>query len=64
MFGQSQPIRKKEFETELKSDSELRNEVKFEKEIQSAITEKDVLNLREKLETVSKQGNESPHSIF
>jgi hypothetical protein len=46
---------KKEFETELQNNSELRDEVKFEKEIQSAITEKDVLNLREKLETVSKQ---------
>jgi hypothetical protein len=46
---------KKEFETELQRNSELREEVKFEKEIQSAIIEKDVLNLREKLETVSKQ---------
>jgi tetratricopeptide (TPR) repeat protein len=43
------------FETELKRDSELRDAVEFEKEIQSAITEKDVLNLREKLTTVSKQ---------
>ncbi len=46
---------KKEFETELQSNSQLSEEVKFEKEVQSAITEKDVLNLREKLETVSKQ---------
>lgn len=46
---------KKEFETELQSNSELRVEVKFEKEIQTAITEKEVLNLREKLQTVSKQ---------
>jgi hypothetical protein len=43
------------FETELKRDSELREAVEFEKEIQSAITENDVLNLREKLATVSKQ---------
>jgi tetratricopeptide (TPR) repeat protein len=46
---------KVEFETELKSNNELREEVKFEKEMQSAIAEKDVLNLREKLETVAKQ---------
>ncbi len=46
---------KNEFETELQSNSRLREEVKFEKEIQSAITEKEVLNLREKLESVSKQ---------
>jgi tetratricopeptide (TPR) repeat protein len=44
-----------EFETELKSNSGLGEEVKFEKEIQMAISEKEVLNLREKLETVSKQ---------
>jgi tetratricopeptide (TPR) repeat protein len=51
---------KNEFENELNRDSELSNEVKFEREIQSAITEKDVLNLREKLTTVAKQsGNES-----
>ncbi|MGC9353734.1 MAG: hypothetical protein ACP5D9_07835, partial [Mariniphaga sp.] len=46
---------KKEFETELANNSELSEEVKFEKEVHSAILEKDVLNLREKLETVSKQ---------
>lgn len=46
---------KNEFEKELKSNNELRDEVKFEKAIQSALAEKDVLNLREKLETVSKQ---------
>jgi tetratricopeptide (TPR) repeat protein len=46
---------KSEFETELHRNGELREEVKFEKDIQSAITEKEVLNLREKLESVSKQ---------
>ena len=49
---------RKEFETELQRNSELREEVKFEKEVQSAITEKQVLNLREKLETVSKQAKD------
>lgn len=46
---------KKEFETELKSNSKLRDEVKFEREIQSATTENDVLNLREKLKEVELQ---------
>ena len=46
---------KLEFENELIRDSELRIEVELEKEIQSAITEKDVLALREKLQTISKQ---------
>ena len=44
-----------EFETELTSNCELSEEVKFEKEVHAAILEKDVLNLREKLKTVSKQ---------
>ncbi|SHF82859.1 hypothetical protein SAMN05444274_11031 [Mariniphaga anaerophila] len=47
-----------EFETELASNSLLSEEVKLEEEIQLAITEKEVLNLREKLETVSKQTKE------
>ncbi len=46
---------KLEFESELNRDSELRDEVEFEKAIQSAITEKDVLTLRDKLQTVAKQ---------
>ncbi len=46
---------KNDFETELKSDSELRDEVKFEKTLQTAVTEKDVLTLRDKLQTVAKQ---------
>jgi tetratricopeptide (TPR) repeat protein len=55
-----------EFETELANNSELSEEVKFEKEVHAAILEKDVLNLREKLETVSKQsknGN-TPFSLL
>ncbi|HDR50260.1 MAG TPA: hypothetical protein ENN90_01370 [Mariniphaga anaerophila] len=44
-----------EFETELKSNGELSEEVKFEREMQMAISEKEVLNLREKLQTVAKQ---------
>ncbi|MBW6536369.1 MAG: hypothetical protein K0B11_15270 [Mariniphaga sp.] len=55
LMGALSQSEKNEFETELQSNCELRDEVKFEKEIQSAITEKEVLNLREKLESVSKQ---------
>ncbi len=46
---------KLEFETELKRNSELKAEVKFEKELQDAINEKDVLNLKEKLEKAATQ---------
>jgi tetratricopeptide (TPR) repeat protein len=46
---------KNEFETELKKDQELRDEVKFEQELQTAITEEDVLNLREKLGKTAKK---------
>jgi len=44
-----------EFETELKNNEELSEEVKFEQELQTAITEEDVLNLREKLEKTAKK---------
>jgi tetratricopeptide (TPR) repeat protein len=46
---------KVEFEAELIRNSDLREEVEFENELQSALIEKDVLTLREKLSTVSKQ---------
>jgi len=46
---------KAEFEAELEQDAKLRNEVKLRKEIQSAISELDVTNLREKLENVITQ---------
>ncbi len=51
---------KNDFEAELKFDNELKDEVKFEKTLQSAISEKDVLTLRGKLQSVAEQsGNES-----
>lgn len=50
---------KAEFESELKLDANLRNEVKLRKEIQSAISELDVTNLREKLEIVISQSIDS-----
>ncbi len=43
------PVEKKEFETELKVNPKLSAEVKFEKQMQSALAEKDVLKLRETL---------------
>ena len=44
-----------DFEAEINRNSELKHEVEFEKVLQSAITETDVLNLRDKLSQVSKQ---------
>ncbi len=42
-------LEKEEFENELKKNKELREELKFEKEIKDAVTEEDILHLREKL---------------
>ena len=55
-----------QFETELKLDAELRNEVKLRMEIQSAIAEKDVINLRDKLKNVVSQNknNNSQNDSF
>jgi hypothetical protein len=47
-----------EFETELKKNDELQEEVKFEKELQTAITEEDVLILREKLGKAAKHADD------
>ena len=44
-----------EFEAELKRNPELKNELELWKEIQSAIEEKEILTLRDKLENVSKE---------
>ena len=49
------PVEKKEFETELKVNPKLSAEVKFEKQMQSALAEKDVLKLRETLKSIGKQ---------
>jgi len=46
-------IEKQQFETELKHNSELKEEVKLFTEIQSAITEKDITNLREELNVIA-----------
>jgi len=54
---------KVEFEAELIRNSDLREEVEFENELQAALTEKDVLNLREKLSTVAKQNVASETSF-
>lgn len=48
-------IEKLEFDSELEHNSELREELNLHQEIQSAIAEKDVTNLREKLQSISKQ---------
>ncbi len=52
---------KLQFETELKLDAELRSEVKLMTEIQSAIAEKDVTTLRNKLKDAASQ-NKSNNS--
>ena len=46
---------RKEFETELKHNSDLREEFKLHQEINEAISEKDVVNLRDKLQNISKE---------
>ena len=46
---------KLEFEAELERNPKLKNELELWKEIQSAIGEKEVLTLRDKLETVAKE---------
>ncbi len=46
---------RKEFEAELKSNIELRDEFKLHQEINLAISEKDIVNLRDKLQTISQE---------
>ncbi len=54
-----------EFETELKKNKELSDEVKFEKELQASVTEEDVLNLREKLgKTARKYSGKEKEASF
>ncbi len=59
-------IEKVNFEEELKENSELLKQVKLETEMRSAILEKDVLNLQNKLKSVSKESHtgETPFSLF
>ncbi len=51
-LGQLEEEIKLEFEAELKRNKKLRNELKLWMEVQSAIEEKEVLNLRNKLQNV------------
>lgn len=50
-------LEKLEFEVELKNNVELQEELNFQREILNAISEKDILNLRDKLESVVKKSN-------
>ena len=54
-----------EFETELKTNEELSDEVEFEKNLQASVTEEDVLSLKEKLEKTARKysGKEEEHSF-
>ena len=47
------------FEKELSKNTELREEVKFQKEILSAIKETDITELRDKLENIAKSGQKN-----
>lgn len=51
-------IEKRQFEAELNRNSELRKELELQKEIQSAITEIEVIKLREKLKEVEQSSGE------
>ncbi len=58
-LGQLNENENLEFEAELGRNSELQERVNFEMDLQSAIKETDVLNLRDALDTVAKQTNEN-----
>jgi len=53
-----------EFEEELKRNMELKAEVEMEKEIQNAILEKDVLNLRNKISNVAKSDQNASFELL
>lgn len=55
---------KLEFEDELRRNEELKDEVKMEREIQNAILEKDVLNLRNKISEVTKSKQNASFELF
>ncbi len=59
--GQLNGSMKLEFESELKHNAELQEEVKFEMNLQAAIKENDVLILREKLKTISARISQNNH---
>lgn len=60
-LGQLEEALMLEFETELKTNPKLRSEMELWMEIQGAIEEKEVLNLRNKLENVAKQNKPVMH---
>ncbi len=55
---------KQQFEDELTHNIELREEVELYKEIQSAVLEKDVMNLRDKLEEVALNKENGSFELF
>ena len=57
-------IEKQQFEAELKHNSDLRDELRLQKDIQSAITEKDVTTLREKLNEIAQNSNKIKRKWF
>ena len=62
-LGQLTKTQKQEFEAELGRNSELREALQFEKDLHSAVTEKDVLKLREKLDAVANRKDEKADSF-
>ncbi len=53
--GQLNESERNEFEAELQHNDELREEFKFHQEINEAISEKDIVNLRDKLQNISQE---------
>jgi hypothetical protein len=54
-MGSLDQTAKREFETELKQNQYLKEEYEFECEIQGAISEQDIVKLRDKLKSIAKQ---------
>ena len=56
--------KKREFEAELEINSALAEELKLHIELQEALTEKDVINLKENLDTIMKTNKEKIKASF
>ncbi|MCG6189402.1 tetratricopeptide repeat protein [Maribellus maritimus] len=56
-------VDRKEFESELKHNGDLREELKLHQEIKSAVSEKDIVNLRDKLQNISKTQKSEKNSL-
>lgn len=54
-LGTLEPTEKKEFESELKRNQDLKEELELECEVQDAITEKDISALRSRLNSIAKE---------